>query len=80
MAQSSCADRLPKAESVLRIDPTRRQVTFLRPHERVGALNKYEGGALGANGSLYCLPLNAKKVLKLTPAQRLQPGRPGSTS
>ena len=30
-------------------------------------LNKWEGGVMSANGKMYCMPLNHKRVLEIDP-------------
>jgi hypothetical protein len=34
-----------------------------------GCKDKFEGGVMGADGCMYCIPLRAKWVLKILPAE-----------
>ena len=35
--------------------------------EFAGCKEKFEGGVMGADGSIYCIPLRAKRALKVVP-------------
>lgn len=37
----------------------------------IGVKDKFEGGVLGADGSIYCIPLRAKSCVKIVPAKAL---------
>jgi hypothetical protein len=39
--------------------------------ELVGVKDKFEGGVLGADGCIYCLPLRSKTCVKIVPAKSL---------
>lgn len=65
-----------KAQTVLRIATKRREDmdanNISEPEvSTIGGpftgLNKWEGGVLARNGSMYCMPLNCKAVLKVSP-------------
>jgi hypothetical protein len=67
-----------KAQTVLRVETGAQKDdgTFGDYEPRVSTmggyftgLNKWEGGVLAKNGSMYCMPLNCKAVLKVTPGK-----------
>jgi len=38
------------------------------------ANDKYEGGVVGPDGALYCMPLNSKHVMRIVPGERRPKG------
>jgi hypothetical protein len=65
-----------KAQTVLRIETRRKEGMAAKDNSEptistIGGsftgLNKWEGGVLAKNGSMYCMPLNCKAVLKVSP-------------
>jgi hypothetical protein len=40
--------------------------------ELIGVKDKFEGGVLGSDGCIYCIPLRSKSCVKIVPAQVMQ--------
>ena len=39
--------------------------------EMVGCKDKFEGGVIDLKGNIYCVPLRAKKLLKVIPGEKI---------
>ena len=53
------------AQRVLKIDPRTLETTFIGPNYEGG--QKWYGGLLAANGSIYGIPQNASGIIKINP-------------
>lgn len=58
-----------RATGILRIDPTDDHVDVMSCGEKMmNTKDKFEGGVMGADGSMYCIPLRTKTCVKIIPA------------
>jgi len=75
-ARDGCVYAIPqRSRAVLRIvpalDPSEDAVIELLDcgEEHAVYKDKFEGGVMGSDGAIYCIPLIAKRVLKIIPAE-----------
>lgn len=60
-----------RATGILRIDPTDDHVDVMSCGESmVETKDKFEGGVMGLDGNMYCIPLRSKTCVKIIPAKK----------
>ena len=63
------------ARNVLKIDCAAAEVSTLAGVvPTVPGLSKWEGGVVSKDGALYCMPMQAKRVLRIAPEGTFQMG------
>ena len=60
---------------MVKVDLATQDVTAQPLPPNCTTLGKWEGGVVTADGSLYCMPMGHKKILKITP-----PGPPANAA
>eukprot|EP00968_Pinguiococcus_pyrenoidosus_P007255 scaffold482_cov247-Pinguiococcus_pyrenoidosus.AAC.4 len=76
MGSDGCVYGIPQNwPGVLRIDMETEEVTALGEYE---GKDKWEGGVVDREGNLWCMPLRAKKVLRVAPPGRPKTGKDSS--
>ena len=78
VGRDGCLYGIPqRASGVLRIIPAgisgrdEDHVDFMDcGYDLVGVKDKFEGGVLGRDGCIYCIPLRSKICVKITPAEQ----------
>jgi len=75
VGRDGCLYGIPqRASGVLRIVPAdisgldEDHVDFMDCGNLIGVKDKFEGGVLGADGCIYCIPLRSKTLVKIVPA------------
>jgi len=60
-----------RATGILRIDPTDDHVDVMSCGEKmIDTKDKFEGGVMGLDGAMYCIPLRTKTCVKIIPASK----------
>ena len=68
MSAVRCIYGIPlNAEGVLRIDTETGETSVVQGDEPMPGTSKWEGGVVGNDGALYCMPMVCDYVLRIDP-------------